>query len=206
MQTCKFSLTLNPFNVMFVRGITPAELTILQQIHFKESSGSPIGEDLQLEPGEALTVDLEGKAAEPEYFHQGTGKTVPFKPAEPPVTHVRTNREELERLRKKYRCAIPHIPGSKNAVNEIYGTTPNVRLPETFDEVLSSMGLVDETTGKPLILPADVSLPDNQEARDLEGKTRAELVQMAIPLKLTVRPSETKEALIAKIIKAQAPV
>ena len=177
-QLCKFSLTLHPFNIMHMRGVTPPELVILRELHFKESNGSPIGADLQLEPGEAVTVEIEGKAEEPEYFHQGTGKTIAKKDAVPPVTHPRTNREEIERLKRKYIAKIPGKQDSKDVFTECFGSSPMVKLPETFDEVLPQIGLFDEGTGKGLILPADAEVAEEDDGgQDLGDKTRAELAQ-----------------------------
>ena len=205
MQTCKFSLTLHAANIMQMRGVTPPELVILRELHFKESNGSPIGADLQLEPGEALTVEVPGKAAEPEYFHQGTGKTIPAKPAVPAVTHTRTNREEVERLRKRYVAKTPHNQTSKGVFIDCFGESPLVRLPQTFDEILPTIGLFDEGTGKGLILPADAEISEEDDGgQDLAKKTRPEIISMAVALKLAVRPTDSKEVIIAKILKAQA--
>ena len=95
-QLAKFSLTLHPASIQFMRDVTPPELMILQQLHFKESSGSPIGADLQLQSNTAVTVDVDEKPFEPEYFHSGTGKIVPAKPAIPAVTHTRTGNRQAE--------------------------------------------------------------------------------------------------------------
>lgn len=205
MQTCKFSLTLHAANIMHLRGVTPAELVILRELHFKESNGSPIGADLQLEPGEALTVDDEGKAAQPGYFHQGSGKFVDPVDAVPPVTHKRTNREEVERLKRKYIAKIPGKKDSRGVFIDTFGESPMVQLPETFDQVLPQIGLFDEGTGKGLILPADVEVSDEDDGgQDLDKKTRAEVVSIAVALKLAVRPTDSKGVIISKILKAQA--
>jgi len=205
MQTCKFSLTLHPANIMHMRGVTPAELVILRELHFKESNGSPIGSDLQLEPGEALTIDDEGKAAQPGYFHQGSGKFVDPVEAVPPVTHKRTNREEIERLKRKYLAKIPGKKDSQGVFVDCFGASPMVQLPETFDEVLTQIGLFDEGTGKSLILPADAEVSDEGDGgQGLDDKTRAEVVAIAVGLKLAVRPTDSKGVVIGKILKAQA--
>ena len=202
-QLAKFSLTLHPASIQFMRDVTPPELMILQQLHFKESSGSPIGADLQLQSNTAVTVDVDEKPFEPEYFHSGTGKIVPAKPVIPAVTHTRTNREEIARLSKKYKCPVPHNPGSKNVFIELFGSSPAVNLPQTFDEVLPSMNLIDEATGKGLILPADVIVAADPMADDLNKLLRHELVTKAAALKLTVRQTDSKEMLIGKIVAAE---
>lgn len=204
MQTCKFSLTLHPANIMHLRGVTPAELLILHQLHFKESNGSPIGADLQLEPGEALTVDDEGKAAQPGYFHQGSGKFVDPVEAVPPVTHKRTQREEIERLKRKYVAKIPGKKDSAGAFVDCFGTSPMVQLYEKFEEVLERIGKRDEVTGDYLILPAEVEFAEDDGNQKLADKTRSEIVAIALPLKIAVRPTDSKDTIIGKILKAQA--
>jgi hypothetical protein len=195
-QTAKFSLTLHKDHVTFLTGITPPQLMILASLHWKESQGTPIGADLQLEPGVALTVDQEGKAAEAGYFHQGSGRQVEPKEAVAPVTHVRTMREEAERLKKKYACTIPHTPGNTRVFTELFGSSPAVRLPETFDEVLEGLGL-------PGILPVDGKVdkqPD--EVTDLAKLERHELVTKAIALKVKINQTDSKETIIGKILVA----
>ena len=199
MQTCKFTLTLHPFHSVPMRGVTPAELVILRELHFKESNGSPIGDDLQLEAGEAQTVEVEEQASQAEYFHQGSGKTVPAKIAVPAQTHKRTDREEIDRLKRKYIAPIPHIKGSKPAFFQIFGESPMVRLPETIEEVLQQIGIAG-------ILPPDAVIEDNPEAEELADLSRAELVTKAVKLGLTVKANDGKEAIISKIIDAQAKV
>ena len=115
----------------------------------------------------------------------------------PPQTHPRTDREEIERLKRKYVAPIPHVKGSKPAYTQLFGESPVTRLPQTFAEVLPQLGIAE-------ILPPDAEITDNPEAGDLADLTRAELVTMAVGLKLTVKPSETKDALIARIVEAKA--
>jgi hypothetical protein len=128
---------------------------------------------------------------------------VPAKPVIPAVTHTRTNREEIARLSKKYKCPVPHNPGSKNVFIELFGSSPAVNLPQTFDEVLPSMNLIDEATGKGLILPADVIVAADPMVDDLTKLLRHELVTKAAALKLTVRQTDSKEMLIGKIVAAE---
>ena len=199
MQTAKLSLTLNPTNIQFIRGVTPAELVILHALHFKESNGSPIGDDLQLEDGEALTVEVPEKAQEPEYFHAGSGKVVPEKPFIPAVAHTRTDAEEAERLKKKYSAKPPHIKDAKPVFEHCFGTSLLVKFPQTFDEVLPALGLRS-------ILPADSVTEASPMADELEKKTRSDLVAMALGLKLTVGQRDSKEAIIDAIVAAQNAV
>ena len=198
-QTAKVTLTLHKDNVMVLYGITPPELMILRELHYKESAGTPIGDNLQLLPDPAVEIDQPGKAAEPEYFHTGTGKTVPDKDAIPPVTHVRTNREEVDRLKRKYIAPIPHTPGNTPVFVEIFGASPAVKLPETFDEVLPGLGLNP-------ILPVDAVIEVNPEVNDLAGKLRSELVTEAVKLGLTVKQTDSKEQLIGAIIVAKSKI
>lgn len=197
MQTCKFTLTLNPASSIHLRGVTPAELVCLRELHFKESAGSPIGADLQLEPGEALTVDMEGKAAEPEYFHQGSGKMVPEKEAAQPVTHKRTDKEEIERLRRKYNSKPPHVKNAAVVFEHCFGTGSMVRIPQSFDEVLERIG-IDQ------ILPENHEFVDTESVAGLAKLSRFELVNQAVNLKLKVKPSDSKEQIAANILDAQA--
>lgn len=198
-QTAKLSLTLTPFNVMHLRGITPPELLILRELHHKESNGSPIGADLQLEEGEALTIDEPEKAAEAEYFHGGSGRHVPAKEAIPAKTHVRTQREEIERLSKKYHCAIPHIPGSKNVFTETFGAGMNVGLPETFDVVCDKLVI-----NRPL--PVGEVIKPNFEADDLGKKSRADLVLDAAKLGIKVGQTESVHSIIGKIVVGRSDI
>lgn len=196
MQTAKFSLTLHPANVTYLRGVTPAELLILQQLHWKESQGTPIGDDLQLESGEAQTIEVEEKAAQSEYFHAGSGKIVPAKDFVPAVTHKRTQHEEAARLARKYTAKAPHIKDGKPIFVELFGNGPIYRLPETFEEILPGIG-------KQSILAADKVIETSIEADDLSKKTRAELVAEAIKLKLTVKQNATPDQLIVAILAAK---
>jgi hypothetical protein len=86
---------------------------------------------------------------------------------------------------------------------ELFGSSPAVNLPQTFDEVLPSMNLIDEATGKGLILPADVIVVADPMADDLTKLLRHELVTKAAALKLTVRQTDSKEMLIGKIVAAE---
>ena len=199
MQTAKFSLTLNPTNIQYVRGITPPELVILHALHFKESNGSPIGDDLQLESGEALTVEVPEKAGESEYFHAGSGKIVPEKPFVAAVAHARTDAEEAERLKKKYSAKPPHVKDAKPVFEHCFGTSLLIKFPQTFEEVLPALGLRS-------ILPADLVTVANPVADDLEKKSRSDLVAMALSLKLPVAQRDSKEAIIDAIVAAQKPV
>lgn len=192
-QTAKLSLTTAPHNTIVLRGVTPPELFLLRELHHRESNGSPIGSDLQLEEGEAVTIDEPEKAAEPEYFHTGSGKGVPAKPFVPAVTHVRTQREEIERLRKKYHCGIPHIPGSKMVFNETFGAGSNVELPEKFSVVCDRLGLDNP-------IPFGQSPKVNFEVEDLGKKSRADLVLDAVALGIKVSQTDSIHSLIGKIV------
>jgi len=197
MQTAKFTLTLHPFHSVPLRGVTPAELVVLRELHFKESQGTPIGPDLQLEPGEAVTVEQEGRAGEPEYFNQQSGKVVPAKPEVPPVTHKRTDQEEIARLKRKYVAPIPHIKGSKPAFAQTFGESAMVALPQTFDEVLERLGL-------PGILPDNAETIDTTSVDGLVKLSRFELVQRAVDLKLRVKSTDQKNEIAAAILDAEA--
>ena len=198
-QTAKFSLTLHKDNVMHVRGITPPELLILRELHYKESAGTPIGPDLQLEPDEAVTVDQPSKGAEPEYFNSTAGKIIPAKEAVSAVTHVRTNREEVDRLKRKYIAKVPHNPESKGVFVDLFGPSPAVKLPEKFEDILEAIGI-------DAILPVEATIKENPEVNDLAGKLRHELVTEAVKLGLTVKQTDSKEQLIGAIIVAKSKI
>jgi hypothetical protein len=197
MQTCKFTLTLNPASSIHLRGVTPAELVCLHALHFKESAGSPIGADLQLEPGEALTVDVPGKAGEGEYFHTGTGKQVLAKEPIPAITHARTDKEEIERLKRKYNSKPPHIKNAPVVFEHAFGAGSMVRIPHTFDEVLERLGIGS-------ILPEDHEFVDTASVAGLLKLSRFELANEALTLKLKVKPSDSKEQIVANILDARA--
>jgi hypothetical protein len=194
MQIANGIVVLHVHSQLPVSGATPAEVLILHAMHFKESNGSPL-KDFFVQPGEAQTVEFEAKLAEPEYFHQGTGKTVPAVPAVPARTHQRTNREEIDRLKRKYTGVIEGKP----VFNAVFGDAKIITLPETFAEISGDVGI--EFPGQ----TEKIEPPDAAGLRraELMAMKRHELVREALNLKLQVAPADSSEAIADGIIDAE---
>jgi hypothetical protein len=197
MQIANGTVILSPENHQYKHGITPAEALLLKELHFQYSNGTPLGPDFVIQKGEALTVEQEGKPAEEEYFNQNTGKHVPAKPAVPAKTHPRTNAEEVERLRKKYTGNITKNGVSLPAFQAVFGMSRTVKLPETFAEIEEACGIQFHESE----IPGHTE--DKQRAFDLSKRTRPELCEMALALKLKIAAGDSKDFIIASIINAE---
>lgn len=202
MQIANGLVILSPENQQFKYGVTPAEALILYRLHKVYANGTPLG-DFFIQPGEALTVDAEGKPAEEEYFNQVTGRHVPAKPAVPAVTHKRTQAEEIARLKKKYTGNITEGGQNVTAFVATFGSGMVISLPETFAEIERAIGGTPE---HPLFKQ------DHEQARttaltaranELASRLRADLCDLAIGLKLKVHAQDAKESIIAAIIDAE---
>ena len=203
MQTANGTVILSPENQQFKYGITPGEALILYKLHKVYANGTPLG-DFFIQPGEAQTIDKEGKPAEEEYYNPATGKAIPAKAAVEPITHKRTQAEEITRLKRKYTGNITENGASVTAFVSTFGTGAGVRLPETFAEIEEFIG---GTPDHP-IFRADGGQAKvaTQRARgnELAGKLRADLCDLAIKLKLRVHAQDSKEAIIQAIVAAEA--
>jgi len=199
MEIAKGSVRLSVENVQWKQGITPAEALILHRLHFKNANGSPLGNDFKVY-GHAVTVDEPAKAGEPEWFNQHSGKVVPARPPVPEVSHKRTQREEISRLKRKYTGSVKEGGRTLPVFEAVFGTASTVRLPETFDEIEDAVGqefppLQDET-------PA---LTEEDHYRiELAGKGRAEIVKTALEHKLKVDPADESATIVAAIMEARA--
>jgi len=191
MQIAKGIVVMHAASQQTVYGVTPPEVLILHMMHFKESNGSPL-KDFVVLPGEAVTVDFDGKIAEPEYFHQGTGKTIPAKPAVPAVTHKRTNREEIERLKRKYTGNIER----KTAFAAAFGDAKVITLPDTFEEIVELVGISFPKAKAESLNPSEAEL----HRAELAALKRPELVKIALSFKLQVSPKDSVEAIVDAII------
>lgn len=202
MQIANGLVILSPENQQFKYGVTPAEALILYRLHKVYANGTPLG-DFFIQPGEALTVEVEGRPAEEEYFNAVTGKQVPAKPAVPPVTHKRTQAEEIARLKKKYTGNITEAGQLQTAFVATFGSGANVRLPETFAEIEEAVG---GTAAQPIFQSDSEQARVNAlhaRANELSAKLRSDLCDLAIALKLKVHAQDSKEAIIAAIIEAE---
>lgn len=123
---------------------------------------------------------------------------VPAKPAIPAKVHDRTNIEECDRLKRKYTGNIIRNGSAMTAFSATFGTSPAVKLPETFAEIEPLVGI---KFGK----KTDVKISPEQTSRksDLMGKIRSELCDIAIALGLKIHPSDTKEVIANTIIEIE---
>lgn len=202
MQIANGLVILSPENQQFKYGITPGEALVLYRLHKVYANGTPLG-DFFIQPGEAVTVETEGRPAEEEYFNPVTGKTVPAKPAVPAVTHPRTQAEEIARLKRKYTGNLTEGGQTHTAFAATFGTGANVRLPETFAEIEEMIGGTREHP----IFQSDAAqarmTARAARAHELASRLRSDLCDLAIGLKLKVHSQDTKECLIAAILEAE---
>jgi len=140
MQIANGMVILSPENHQFKYDLTPAEVLILHRMHRQYANGTPLA-DFTIQPGYAVTIERDGIAAEDEYFNQNSGRTIPAKPAIPPVKHKRTQAEEIARLKRKYTGNMSVDGAAKNAFEATFGGAIGIRLPETFDEIEEIVGI-----------------------------------------------------------------
>ncbi len=199
MQIAKGSIRLSIENVQFKQEITPAEALLLHRLHFKNANGSPLGDDWRVY-GEAMTVEVPAKSGEPEWFNVQSGKVVPAKLPVAAVTHKRTQREEISRLKQKYVGQVKEGGRNMAVFEAVFGTASTIRLPETFDEI-------EELTGVkfPPFVAEDSELSEEGYYRkDLLAKRRAEIVQVALDHKLQVSVEDESATIVANIMAARA--
>jgi hypothetical protein len=203
MQTANGTVILSPENQQFKYGITPGEALILYKLHKVYANGTPLG-DFFVQPGEAQTIEKEGKPAEEEYYNPATGKAIPAKAAVEPVTHKRTQTEEIARLKRKYTGNITENGVSLTAFIATFGSGAGVRLPETFAEIEEFIG---GTPDHPIFRAEEGQakvLSQRARANELAPKLRADLCDLAIKLKLRVHAQDSKESIIQAIIAAES--
>ncbi|MEI6195400.1 MAG: hypothetical protein WCS42_13830 [Verrucomicrobiota bacterium] len=193
MQIANGTVILSPENHQFKYGLTPAEALILFKLHFQNSNGTPLG-DLFIQDGEALTVDAEAKPGEEAYFNQNAGKHIEAKAAVPAVTHVRTQAEEVERLKRRYTGII----SGKPAFEAVFGSTLGVRLPDTFADIAGIVGKHFHKQTEEVAHSAE-----KLRTLALSAKTRPELCEVAISHKLKIHATDSKDYVIAAIINAE---
>jgi hypothetical protein len=200
MELAKGTVILSPENKQSKEGMTPGEVLILHRLHFRNANGSPLGGDWKVY-GTALTVDVPAKAGEPEWFNQQSGKVVPATPAIPAKTHKRTNREEVERLRRKYTGTVKDDAGRNIPVFQaVFGTASNVQLPQTFDEIEDAVGQSFPQLSAEVVA---LSEADHERAALLKQR-RPELVRLAIEHKLKVDVEDDNSAIVDAILEAKA--
>ena len=202
MQIANGLVILSPENQQFKYGVTPAEALILYRLHKVYANGTPLG-DFFIQPGEALTVDVEGKPAEEEYFNQATGRHVPARPTVPAVTHQRTQAEEIARLKKKYTGNLTDGGQTQTAFVATFGAGLVTTLPETFAEIERAIGGTAEHPIFKLDKDQARTTALTARANELASKLRSDLCDMAIGLKLKVHAQDGKESIIAAIIDAE---
>lgn len=201
MQIAKGSVRLSPENVQFKQEVTPAEALILHRLHFKNASGSPLGDDWRVY-GEAVTIEVPAKSAEPEWFNVQSGKVVPAKPAVPAVTHKRTQREEISRLKRKYIGQVKENGRNVPVFEAVFGTASTVRLPETFDEIEEAVGI----KFPPFVAEETELSEEGYYRKELLAKRRADIVQVALQHKIPVSVEDESATIVANIMAArQAP-
>lgn len=197
MQIANGTIILSPENHQYRYGVTPAEALLLYELHRVYANGTPLSNDFVIQKTEAETIEQEAKPAEEGYFDQVRGKHIDPKPEIPAKTHKRTQQEEIARLRKKYTGNITKNGISMPAFAAVFGTSPAVRLPETFEEIEELVGVQfhkEEIAGHN---------EDKQRAFDLSKRTRPELCEIAMSLKLKIAAGDSKDFIIAAIINAE---
>lgn len=119
MQQGTCWLYINRVDSVPLKGITPAELLIIAEMHTKRAGKHPIhGLTPDSDPAQTVELDNDGNPL-------------------PEQTHVRTDREEADRLRNKY----GHNSEKKYWFDTLYpGQSP--KLPESFADT----GLLDQST------------------------------------------------------------
>lgn len=191
---------LSPENQQLKYGITPAEALILYKMHRVYANGTPLG-DLYIQEGEAETVDSPGKPAEEAYFNQTTGRHVDAKPAVEPVTHKRTQAEEIQRLKRKYTGNLTEGNQTNTAFVATFGSAIGVRLPETFADIEEVTGHIFHQPGTVVEAPSEVQSRKQQ----LLAKMRADLCVLAVDeYKIKVHKDDSKEAIVNAILEAEA--
>ena len=198
MEIARLTLITSPENHFQKYDVTPAEALILKELHFQYSNGTPLT-NLFIQDGEAITIDAPEKPAQEKYFDQTRGEHIAAVPAVPAKTHKRTNAEEIARLKKKYIGNITRNGVSLPAFAAVFGTQPNVTLPQTFKDVEEALGIV---------LQREADAPQQSEfgqrAFELSPKSRPELVEIALGYKLKIAANDSKEFIIAAIINAES--
>lgn len=197
MQIANGTLILCPENHKPVYGITPAEAVILFKMHFQNANGSPLG-DFFIQEGEAVTIEVPEKSAEPAYFNQASGKHVDAVDAIPAKTHKRTNAEEITRLKKKYTGIVTENGIAMPAFAAAFGSAASVKLPETFAEL--EIGYIFKDKAE----PSAFEVGQKTRAQELGGKVRVALCEIATALNVKVHSQDTKEQIINAILEAEA--
>jgi hypothetical protein len=198
MQIANGMVILSPENHQFKHGITPAEALIIYNLHRQYANGTPLGEFF-IQPGEALTVEAEGKAAEEEYFNPNAGKIITAKPAIPARTHKRTQTEEIARLKKKYTGIITKDGVAQPAFAATFGNALGLRLPETFEEIEEAVGIKFQEQAEPVS-----DTPEDGRTRELLAMPRPALCALAVDTyHLPVKVGDTNERIAAAIVSAE---
>lgn len=197
MQIANGMVILSPENHQFKHDITPGEALIIHKLHFQYANGNPLGEFV-IQPDEAQTIDSDGKPAEEAWFNQQSGKHIEAKPAVPAKTHKRTQAEEISRLKRKYTGNITENGAARPAFEATFGQSVGVRLPETFEEIVPVVGnhfhkKVEDA----------VHSDDRKREIELVGKTRPELVSIALKLGITTHQADSTGFIIAAIINEE---
>jgi hypothetical protein len=138
MQIAKGFITITPDNKQFRYDITPAEAMVLHKLHFKNSNGSPLS-DLVI-TGEATTVETPFRRGEPAWVNPITGTVTPAVNDVLEKSHKRTNKEEAERLRRKYTGMVKSGNATVSVFLAVFGDVAMPKLPATFSEIVEVLG------------------------------------------------------------------
>ena len=199
MQLANGLVILSPENQQFKHDVTPGEALILYKLHRVYANGTPLGEFF-IQPGDALTIDAEARPGEEAYFDAHRGRHIEAKPPVAAVTHVRTQAEEIARLKRKYTGNITENGSAQTAFVATFGSGMGVRLPETFEEIEQAVGHLFHKQGNQAPVPTEV------QSRKLEllGKMRSDLAVLAVDeYKLKVHKDDSKEAIVNGILDAE---
>lgn len=200
MQIANGTVILSPENQQIKHGITPAEALILYRLHRTNANGTPLG-NFFIQPGEALTIDVEAKPAEEEYFNQHTGRHVSAKAAVAAKTHPRTKQEEISRLKRKYTGNITQGGVAKTAFVATFGDSINPQIPETFAEIEELTGHIFHDAGE---TPAG---PEDPRKVELMKMRRADLCALAVDqYKIKVKVGDDTGDIVDAIIDAQEKI
>jgi hypothetical protein len=203
MEIANGTVILSPENQQVKNGITPAEALILYKLHRLNANGTPLG-SFFIQPGEAETIEKEGKPAEEEYFNQHTGRMVVAKPAIPALTHKRTVGEEVTRLKRKYTGNITENGQAQTAFVATFGAGLNPRIPEKFSDIEELTGHIFQAADA---VPAEPQGEIADRKRQLLAMKRGELCILAVDTyKLRVKVADSNDDIADAIIEAEAAI
>jgi len=180
--------------------VTPAECVILHKLHLNGAKGVPL-KDFVILDGEA--TEQVGKKKETVKRRNLAGEEVNAE-IDVPILRTRTAQEELSRLRRAYPGTVKGEDGKSAPVVNVCFPGAVKRLPERFDELEGQLLGVERGFFKRGETKAvNTDNPELAAKRaELMEHSRAELIELAEGLKLTIDGSDKKSDIVTKILGA----